>query len=86
MTFAEIEDALPKEAVTAIEGLPFPRIASGKVREIFDLGDALLLVARQYEVIGVDLTEVDPVYDSAGVTSRIAAKLLLDFLGAIFAK
>jgi agmatinase len=37
-------------------------------------------------VIGVDLTEVDPVYDSAGVTSRIAAKLLLDFLGAIFAK
>jgi phosphoribosylaminoimidazole-succinocarboxamide synthase len=24
---------------------PFPRIASGKVREIFDLGDALLLVA-----------------------------------------
>jgi len=25
--------------------LPFPRIASGKVREIFDLGDALLLTA-----------------------------------------
>jgi agmatinase len=52
----------------------------------YQLKDALLLVARQYDVIGVDLTEVDPVYDSAGVTSRIAAKLLLDFLGAIFAK
>jgi phosphoribosylaminoimidazole-succinocarboxamide synthase len=45
MTFAEIAAALPKTAVTSIEGLPYPRIASGKVREIFDLGDALLLVA-----------------------------------------
>ncbi|HNC22618.1 MAG TPA: phosphoribosylaminoimidazolesuccinocarboxamide synthase [Opitutaceae bacterium] len=45
MTFAEIAASLPKNAVTTIEGLPFPKIASGKVREIFDLGDALLLVA-----------------------------------------
>src|SRR5688572_25891103 len=45
MTFSEIKAALPKHAVTTIDGLPFPRIASGKVREIFDLGDALLLVA-----------------------------------------
>jgi len=45
MTFAEIAPALPKSAVTQIDGLPFPRIASGKVREIFDLGDALLLSA-----------------------------------------
>jgi phosphoribosylaminoimidazole-succinocarboxamide synthase len=45
MTYAEIASALPKTAVTSIDGLPFPRIASGKVREIFDLGDALLLTA-----------------------------------------
>lgn len=45
MTFAEIASALPTQAVTSIDGLPFPRIASGKVREIFDLGDALLLTA-----------------------------------------
>src|SRR5476651_1719581 len=45
MTFAEIAAALPSTARTSIDGLPFPRIASGKVREIFDLGDALLLVA-----------------------------------------
>jgi len=44
MTFADIESGLPERAVTSIEA-PFPRIASGKVREIFDLGDALLLVA-----------------------------------------
>ena len=42
---AQIAAALPRNAVTSIEGLPFPKIASGKVREIFDLGDALLLVA-----------------------------------------
>jgi phosphoribosylaminoimidazole-succinocarboxamide synthase len=40
-----IAAALPAQAVLTIEGLPFPRIASGKVREIFDLGDALLLTA-----------------------------------------
>jgi phosphoribosylaminoimidazole-succinocarboxamide synthase len=45
MTFAEVAAALPERAVTTVEGLPYPRIASGKVREIFDLGDALLLVA-----------------------------------------
>src|ERR1044071_7890866 len=45
MTFSEIAAALPKSAVTSIAHLPFPRIASGKVREIFDLRDALLLTA-----------------------------------------
>jgi len=45
MTFAEIESSLPPAAVTVLDGLPFPHLASGKVREIFDLGDALLLVA-----------------------------------------
>lgn len=45
MNFDSIASSLPKAAVTSIDGLPYPRIASGKVREIFDLGDALLLVA-----------------------------------------
>jgi phosphoribosylaminoimidazole-succinocarboxamide synthase len=45
MTYAEIAAALPKSAVTSIDGLPYPLLASGEVREIFDLGDALLLVA-----------------------------------------
>ena len=45
MTFAEIAAALPTSAVTTIDGLPYPRVASGKVREIFDLGDAMLLMA-----------------------------------------
>lgn len=45
MTSTQIAASLPARAVTSIDGLPFPRIASGKVREIFDLGDALLLTA-----------------------------------------
>lgn len=45
MTADQIATALPARAVTSIEGLPFPRIASGKVRELFDCGDAILMVA-----------------------------------------
>jgi phosphoribosylaminoimidazole-succinocarboxamide synthase len=45
MTFAEIAASLPSTAVTQINDLPYPRIGSGKVRELFDLGDALLLTA-----------------------------------------
>lgn len=29
----------------SVEGLPYPKVATGKVREIFDLGDRLLMVA-----------------------------------------
>jgi phosphoribosylaminoimidazole-succinocarboxamide synthase len=45
MLSAEIAAALPRTAVTRFDSVPFPLLASGKVREIFDLGDALLLVA-----------------------------------------
>jgi phosphoribosylaminoimidazole-succinocarboxamide synthase len=45
MRAADIAAALPDQAVLTIEGLPYSHVASGKVREIFDLGDALLLVA-----------------------------------------
>jgi phosphoribosylaminoimidazole-succinocarboxamide synthase len=45
MNFSQIVESLPVEPVCKIDMLPFPKIASGKVREIFDLGDRLLLVA-----------------------------------------
>lgn len=45
MTYEDIARSLPKAAVTTVTGLNLPHVASGKVREIFDLGDALLLVA-----------------------------------------
>ena len=35
----------PEKPLLSIEHLPFPKVASGKVREIFDLGDAYLMIA-----------------------------------------
>jgi agmatinase len=52
----------------------------------YQLKEALQLVAQRYDVVAFDVAEVDPVYDAAGVTARIAAKLTLDLLGAIFAR
>ena len=36
---------LPKQALMSVEGLPFKKVSQGKVRENFDLGDELLIVA-----------------------------------------
>ncbi|MBL6912589.1 MAG: phosphoribosylaminoimidazolesuccinocarboxamide synthase [Puniceicoccaceae bacterium] len=36
---------MPDQALLKVEGLPYPLVAAGKVREVFDLGDALLMVA-----------------------------------------
>ncbi len=49
------EVTLPAEALMTVEGLPFPRIATGKVREIFDSGEYYLMVASDrisaYDVV-----------------------------------
>ena len=36
---------LPEQALMTVDALPYPLVARGKVREIFDLGDAYLMVA-----------------------------------------
>ncbi|HAV13577.1 MAG TPA: phosphoribosylaminoimidazolesuccinocarboxamide synthase [Opitutae bacterium] len=36
---------LPEVPLLKVENLPYPLVASGKVREVFDMGDALLMVA-----------------------------------------
>jgi phosphoribosylaminoimidazole-succinocarboxamide synthase len=45
LTASAIRAALPATAQRHIDGLPWPKIASGKVRDIFAAGDALLMVA-----------------------------------------
>lgn len=50
----------------------------------YQLRESLRLVASRYDIVGFDVTEVDPLYDAAGVTVRIASKLMLDMLGAIW--
>ena len=37
--------ALPENPLLKVEGLPYPLVASGKVREVYDMGDAFLMVA-----------------------------------------
>ena len=45
MTYDQIAAALPQTAVNSIDKVPFPKVATGKVRENFDLGDAFLISA-----------------------------------------
>ncbi|MGB0417071.1 MAG: phosphoribosylaminoimidazolesuccinocarboxamide synthase [Coraliomargarita sp.] len=45
MHTANLSFSLPETPLLRVEGLPYPLIAQGKVREIFDMGDALLMVA-----------------------------------------
>lgn len=49
----------------------------------YQLKEALLLVAQRASIVAFDVCEVNPNYDSADVTARIAARLMLDLLGAI---
>ncbi len=41
-------------------------------------------IARRGEVVGIDLVEVAPPYDPSGITSILAAQVLLNFLGYVF--
>lgn len=50
----------------------------------YQLKAALLNVISRCQLTGLDLTEVNPVYDSTGITARTAAHILLDVLGAAF--
>ena len=46
--------------------------------------EILQLVARNHEVVGIDLVEVAPDYDPTGGTSILAAQVLLNLLGFVF--
>jgi phosphoribosylaminoimidazole-succinocarboxamide synthase len=56
--------------VTALTDLP--RIASGKVREIYDLGDALLLVASD-RISTYDVVHPTPIPDKGSVLTGLSA-------------
>ncbi len=50
----------------------------------YDVMEILQGLAKRHEIVGIDLVEVAPAYDPAGVTSFLAAQVLLNFLGYIF--
>ncbi|MCL6442264.1 MAG: agmatinase [Alicyclobacillus sp.] len=51
-----------------------------------EVNQLLECIADKFDVIGFDLVEVAPSYDPTGVTSQVAARLVLDFLGFILRK
>jgi agmatinase len=50
----------------------------------YEARDILKEIARRLDVVGVDFVEVSPPYDPSGITSLLAARISLDFIGAIF--
>ena len=40
-------------------------------------------LAKKGKIVGFDLVEVSPPYDLSGITSQVAARLILDFAGFI---
>ena len=50
----------------------------------YDVLEMLQEVARNHDIVGIDLVEVAPDYDPTGSTSILAAQVLLNLLGFIF--
>jgi agmatinase len=52
----------------------------------YEVIELLKGLVERGEVVGVDLVEVAPAYDLSGITAFLAAQVLLNFLGYIFAE
>lgn len=50
----------------------------------YEVLEMLYALARRNRIVGIDLVEVAPDYDHAGITAILAAQVLLNFLGFIF--
>ena len=50
----------------------------------YEVLEILQSIAKRCRIVGVDLVEVAPAYDPAGVTSVLAAQVLLNLLGFTF--
>ncbi|WP_370313959.1 agmatinase [Sagittula sp.] len=90
-TAARIPDGVPVYITIDIDAF-CPSIAPGTGTPshggflYYDVLEILQQVARTHKVVGIDLVEVAPDYDPTGSTSILAAQVLLNLLGFIFAK
>jgi agmatinase len=50
----------------------------------YEVLEILQGLSKRGDVVGMDLVEVAPAYDPSGITSMLAAQLLMNFLGFIF--
>ena len=49
-----------------------------------ELRDCVVALARRENLVGLDLVEVAPPYDSSQITAQVAARLIIDILAARF--
>lgn len=52
----------------------------------YEVMEMLQGLVKRGDVVGIDLVEVAPAYDPSGITGFLAAQVLLNFLGYIFAE
>lgn len=53
--------------------------------QYYEVLEMLQLVAERHRIVGIDLVEVAPHYDQSDTTAILAAQVLLNFLGFVFA-
>ena len=63
---------MPGPAISSIDLPGIPRLRSGKVREVFDLGEALLFVATD-RLSAFDVILPDPIPGKGAVLNQISA-------------
>lgn len=83
---------MPNEPLTSLELPRIPKLRSGKVREVFDLGETLLFVATD-RLSAFDVILPDPIPDKGAVLNQISAfwfqkfsEIANHFITADFAK
>lgn len=52
--------------------------------QYYEVMEILQGLVKQGEIVGIDLVEVSPPYDPSGITSILAAQVLMNLLGYIF--
>jgi phosphoribosylaminoimidazole-succinocarboxamide synthase len=72
MLGARRRKSMPNEPVTSLELPGLTKLRSGKVREVFDLGDSLLFVATD-RLSAFDVILPDPIPDKGAVLNQISA-------------
>ena len=82
MDISAIRAGLPAEALMTVTGLPYPKIATGKVREIFDLGDNLLIVATD-RLSAFDVVMPNGVPGKGELLTRISLRWF-ELVGTVF--
>jgi agmatinase len=91
-----VVDRLPKDCkfyVTIDVDVFDPSLAPGTGSpspgglDYFEVTDVLRGIAARGEVVGFDVCEVAPAYDTPnGITAQLASRVILDFIGAIFSE